>query len=353
MTTSSSRYPELVVSGSPREMGQQLGEAAGEEIRGFVEVALGSVQKTVRISRPRAMEIVQQSLVLAQQYDDQVVEELRGISETTGITLEDLMLLQVRNQLRDEPEGACTSFSVAAGITREGRALVGQNWDNNPELDPFTMVVTRRPVDEPAMMCVTQVGLVAYIGLNDAGLGVCLNTLPAPSRDVGVPHYFTLRGLYKSRSLASAVEAIDRAQRAIPANIMLATPEGPANLEVTCEQVFVLRDSERLTHTNHCLHPELLPVNNEFPELIESGPRKNRIDRLFQQAEGSPGVAAMKRFLSDHDGYPRSICRHPNDHPEHGYWTTVFSVVVDAEAGQLHVSRGNPCETEFELYQLD
>ena len=62
-----SRYPELVISGTAREMGRQLGEAAGEAIRGFVEVALASVQKTVPISRQRAMDIVQQSLVLARQ----------------------------------------------------------------------------------------------------------------------------------------------------------------------------------------------------------------------------------------------------------------------------------------------
>jgi isopenicillin-N N-acyltransferase-like protein len=94
-------------------------------------------------------------------------------------------------------------------------------------------------------------------------------------------------------------------------------------------------------------------VNEQFPELIESGPRKVRMDQLFQHEETAPGLEAMKRFLADHEGYPKSICRHSNDHPEHGYWTTVFSAIVDAEAGQLHVSRGNPCEMEFEVYQLD
>jgi isopenicillin-N N-acyltransferase-like protein len=352
MKEKSQRYPEVEVAGSPRDMGRQLGEAAADEIRGFTEMALESVQKTVRISRQRALQVATQSLALAQQYDDQVVEELRGIAEVTGVSLEDLMLLQVRNQLRDEPAGGCTSFSVAAGASQERRAIVGQNWDNDPQLDPFTMVVTRRPTGEPAMMCVTQVGLVAYIGLNDAGLGACLNTLPAPSRDVGVPHYFTLRGIYKTESLAAAVEAVERAQRAIPANIMLATPQGPANLEVTCDQVYVLQDHHQLTHTNHCLHPELVDVNSQFPELIESGPRKDRIDQLFQQADTNPGIREMKQYLADHDGYPKSICRHPNEHPENGFWTTVFSVIVDVDAGQLHVSRGNPCECDYEVYQL-
>jgi len=352
MTTAPARYPEVEVAGSAREMGRQLGEAAADEIRGFTEMALESVQKTVRISRQRAMQVATQSLALAQQYDDQIVEELRGIAEVTGVSLEDLMLLQVRNQFRDEPSGGCTSFSVAAGGSQEQRSIVAQNWDNDPQLDPFTMVVTRRPTGEPAMMCVTQVGLVAYIGLNDAGLGACLNTLPAPSRDVGVPHYFTLRGIYKTESLAAAVEAVERAQRAIPANIMLATPQGPANLEVTCDHVYVLQDHHQLTHTNHCLHPELVGVNTQFPELIESGPRKQRIDQLFQQANTDPGIREMKHYLADHEGYPKSICRHPNEHPENGFWATVFSVIVDVDACQLHVSRGNPCECDYEIYQL-
>jgi isopenicillin-N N-acyltransferase-like protein len=346
------RYPEVEVAGSPRDMGRQLGEAAADEIRGFTEMALESVQKTVHISRQRALQVATQSLALAQQYDDQIVEELRGIAEVTGVSLQDLMLLQVRNQLRDEPAGGCTSFSVAAGACQEARAIVGQNWDNDPQLDPFTMVVIRRPTGEPAMMCVTQVGLVAYIGLNDAGLGACLNTLPAPSRDVGVPHYFTLRAIYKTDSLAAAVEAVERAQRASPANIMLATPQGPANLEVTCDQVYVLQDHDQLTHTNHCLHPELVDVNSQFPELIESGPRKHRIDQLFQEGDTDPGIREMKQYLADHDGYPKSICRHPNEHPENGFWETVFSVIVDVDAGQLHVSRGNPCECDYEIYQL-
>ena len=352
MKTLPARYPEIEVAGPPREMGRQLGEAAADEIRGFTEIAVDTVQKTICVSRQRAMEVALQSLALAEKYDDQIVEELRGIAEVTGISLEDLMLLQVRNQLQAEPGGGCTSFSVAPDKAQEGRSLVGQNWDNDPQLDQFTMVITRRPDDKPAMMCVTQVGLVAYIGLNDAGLGACLNTLPAPSRQIGVPHYFTLRGIYQTNSLAEAVRAVERAQRAIPANIMMATPQGPANLEVTCDRVYVLQDAQQLTHTNHCLHPELVGVNTEFPELIESGPRKDRIDQLFQTATTSPGIAEMKQYLADHDGHPKSICRHPNDHPENGFWTTVFSVIVDVEAGQLHVSRGNPCESDFEIYQL-
>ena len=83
-----------------------------------------------------------------------------------------------------------------------------KNWDNDPELEPFTVVLTRRPVDKPAFMTITQAGLIAYIGFNAAGIGVCLNTLPAPARPFGVPHYFTVRGIYEADSLEGAVNAV-------------------------------------------------------------------------------------------------------------------------------------------------
>jgi isopenicillin-N N-acyltransferase-like protein len=202
-------------------------------------------------------------------------------------------------------------------------------------------------------MNITQAGLIAYIGFNDAGIGLCLNTLPAPSREVGVPHYFTVRGIYEARSLAGAIEAVERAERAIPANIMLATPQGPADLEVTIDNVCVLTDERGVvTHTNHCLHSSLLAFNESFPELIESHPRMRRIDKLLRTASGPLALDAIKAALVDHENFPRSICRHPNDDPQTGYWGTVFSVIIEPEKLQMHISRGTPCNHPYETYVL-
>ena len=97
-------------------------------------------------------------------------------------------------------------------------------------------------------------------------------------------------------------------------------PQGPADLEVTVDQVHVLRDQGKglVTHTNHCVHPELTPINDSFPELIQSGPRKQRIDHLLQSAGGPLGLETLKQALRDHQDYPRSICRHANDTPPMG-----------------------------------
>ncbi len=350
---SDTRYREIEVSGDPYEMGRQIGEAAREEVRGFAEIALERVNKTLTVSRENALAVARNSLSYAESYAPHMLDELRGMSESSDVSLEELMLLQVRNQLRPDADAGCTSFSIASPAGQ--RAVVGQNWDNDPGLDPFTVVLTRRPVGKPALMNVTQAGLIAYIGLNSAGIGICLNTLPAPSRPLGVPHYFTVRAIYETASLTDAVQAVRRADRAIPANIILVTPQGPADLEVTVDDVHVLQDGGAglVTHANHCEHPDLLPINDDFPELIQSGPRKIRIENLFGEMDRPLALESLKAALRDHENYPTSICRHPNDHPATGYWATTFSVIIEPEDGLMHISRGNPCERPYETYNLN
>src|SRR6187401_100081 len=215
------RYREIEVAGLPRELGRQVGEAAGEEIRGFCEVALSLVHKTVRISPAAADRIVAKSFEHAERYSPDMVEELRGMAEAARVSAEQIMLLQVRNQMQPDGDAGCTSLALTADEHHRRSGVVAQNWDNDPELHPFTIVLIRRPAGKPAVMTITQAGLIAYIGFNEAGIGLCLNTLPAPSRRFGVPHYFTVRGIYETDSLEGAVGAVQRANRAIPANIML------------------------------------------------------------------------------------------------------------------------------------
>jgi isopenicillin-N N-acyltransferase-like protein len=348
------RYREITVSGSPLEMGRSIGEAARQEIRGFVEIALERVNKSVRISRKKAMEVARACIRCAEDYSADMMAELCGMAETAGVALDDLMLLQVRNQLKPEKDEGCSAFSLAPRTNALDGHVVGQNWDNDPALDPFTIVLTRRPRREPALMNITQAGLIAYMGLNDAGIGLCLNTLPAPSREVGVPHYFTVRGIYEADSLDGAVQAVQRANRAIPANILLATPQGPADLEVTVDNVHVLRDdgSGRVIHTNHCLHPDLLSINGQFPELIQSVPRKLRLEKLLGEPQPPLALEQLKAALSDHENYPKSICRHPNDDPITGHCCTVFSIIIEPEAARMYVTRGNPCCQPYETYQM-
>ena len=152
-----------------------------------------------------------------------------------------------------------------------------------------------------------------------------------------------------------------RAERAIPANIMMTTPEGPANLEVTLDAVYVLdgNGAGLVTHTNHCRHSNLVSINDAFPELIQSHARQARIDRLLEFAKSGPDVVSpdavlteLKTAFRDHENFPRSICRHTNDDHPTGFWQTVFSVIIEPESQRMHITRGTPCSHPYETYFL-
>src|SRR6185369_17624928 len=112
---------------------------AGEEIRGFCDVALSLANKFVRVSRATAYGVVAKALQGAERYSPDMVEELRGMAEAAKVSLEDIMLLQVRNQLLPDADAGCTSLALAADGRRRASGLVAQNWDNDPDLQPFTI----------------------------------------------------------------------------------------------------------------------------------------------------------------------------------------------------------------------
>jgi isopenicillin-N N-acyltransferase-like protein len=98
------------------------------------------------------------------------------------------------------------------------------------------------------------------------------------------------------------------------------------------------------------LHACLAEHNQRFPELIQSHPRKRRIDELL----GAPSPLRLEQVqaaLRDHDNHPRSICRHANDDAGTGFWETVFSVIIEPAAQRMHVTRGTPCQMPYEAYR--
>lgn len=351
--TTPTRYREIDVAGGPRELGRQIGEAAREEIRAFSEAVIAGVEAETGLTPREALQVAADAMPSVDRYAPHMLDEVGGMADGAGLSVQRIMLLQVRNQLAGHADAACTSFALPAQPALGLGPVVGQNWDNDPRLDRFTIVLRRRPQGRPATMTVGAAGLIAYIGLNEGAIGACLNTLPAPQRRSGVPHYFTLRGIYEASSLDDAVAAVSRAQRVMPANIMLSTPQGPADLEVTVDDVHVLRDAlpnGAVTHTNHCLHPDLVAINATRAELAQSGARKRRIDEILLDDETS--VDALKSSLRDHDAHPRSICRHVNDDPDSGIWQTVFSVIIEPRERRMHISRGTPCDNPYETYLL-
>ena len=381
--STSTRFPEFTTSGTPAEIGSAIGEHFRDTIRGLSEAVLERFNRgAARPVSPREAEAVAAAATpYAESYIPDAVAELRATAHAANLPFERVMLINVRSMLSAHakempapktPSEGCTSVMVGAGASANGVGFAGQNWDNDPAMDPFSAVITRRPTGKPAFMTWCQPGVIAYMGFSDAGFGVCMNALNGPSRRNGVGWYFLVRSIYEERSLEGVVSRISAARRAMTANAALITPDGPADLEITLDTVQVLRptagagEAETLVHTNHCVHESLSAYNDDYAAAIygQSFDRKARAEEMLGntpgRSSGQPGKAPsgkvsvddVKSILSDRQGYPTSINRYPNDDPSTGWQRSVVSMIVEPDAGRMHVSRGNPGDNPYELYEL-
>ena len=85
--------------------------------------------------------------------------------------------------------------------------MLGQNWDNEPRVDPYTIVCIRKPSAAPATICVGRAGLIGYIGFSSSGFGILLNALRGEGT-TGLPLYFNVRRVLESTTLEQAVGSL-------------------------------------------------------------------------------------------------------------------------------------------------
>jgi len=337
-----SRFPELTVSGSPKQMGQQIGENFRSQIVELSELVLERFNKGSEspITWTQAENAARKSFARVGEYFPDPLDELQGTADAAGVPVERLMVLNARNMLSETSEG-CTSIMVSAESSETGSCFAGQNWDNDPAMAPLSAVITRKGAGKAEFTSWLQPGVVAYMGFNSAGIGICMNALNG------------VRAILESKSTEEAVSVVESAPRALTANAAMITSNGPLNLEITPGAVESIKadDSGILVHTNHCVHPSLTSHNDDYGDRIygQSFQRRDRGQDLLSKLS-KVSLNDAKSLLSDHDGFPTSICRHPNDDPKTGWQRSVISIILEPDENRMHVSHGNPCENAYETY---
>ena len=72
------------------------------------------------------------------------------------------------------------------------------------------------------------------------------------------------------------------------------------------------------------------------------------------RASSPPATASpwrrLRELLSDHENGENAICRH-GDEPK--AVKTVFWCVADVTAGEITYGRGNPCDSEAQVYRFE
>ena len=352
------KFKEITVRGTPYERGRAYGQMCREEIGVSIRVYQLLFDGLKGISWKDARNISERYLSLTGDFEPDYVEEMRGIAEGANVDLLDIAALNARteimysqSQTADVKE--CTTLSLMAPATDDGRVIAAQNWDFSGLLRESVVIVHVYQEEKPNFVMVGEAGMIGGIGMNDRGIAVMLNALSTAVPCQGIPLRTRMRAMLEADTLSEAYVKGSYAPVSV-ANLIATHKDGVAiGFEMDSETVEpMIPDGGVLLHTNHYIGTKMY-LAHDVNHMGNSYIRLQRIRALVKECHGKITVEDVMRMLRDHAGYPQSICDHEDPkYPLVKRDATNFSIIMDLTGNCMYLAPGNPCENAFEKYYI-
>ena len=339
--------PLIETRGSAYEIGRDVGIAMAEQISAAAQTTRADI---ARVADKAVMETVHRYLAITEETVPELVEELRGLADGSGVSLTELFVMNAAAELHQATghfEESCTVVGITQAGTSNGHVLMAHNEDATAGWSKYTYVVKAEPADGPRFVAFTYAGLLLHQGVNAAGIASVGNALYANDARPGVPKLLAYRKILNERTIEGAIRAATSERRAFGNNHLIANADGDIyDVEVTGGSWALHHAGNRfLAHTNHLVAPELAELDKD-EDLLNSRLRLNRVERLVDASWGTIDVPRMFEIMGDHANYPRSVCKHHTPEGDLSYGT-IGSVVIDVTDRVLWACSGNPCRGEW------
>ncbi len=342
------KLPLVRLTGSPEEIGAEHGTKLCERIEKAFELYRSKLFSQWTDASLKATSLAFFERI--QEFSDQYAIELKAIASHARRELWEVVMLMSRTEiLRSSTPNECTSVYF-----KESRIL-GQNWDWVEEFENLAVIFDVTRQDGFRFLALGEPGFVK-IGLNAAGVGVCLNILKCQAPTGGIPVHILLRKVLDSTSLNEAYHAISAAERATMSNILIADDLGKYfNLELAGNQLFALNSNEVevnnvVVHTNGFLTSKGDKIH--FPEETQSSAARIVRARFLTSTQCGRHEADMLKILLDQEGN-LPICRQSERNIFDGLtYGTVSTVVMNLSERKLIFSQGNPRNGTFSYVSI-
>ncbi len=368
-------FPIIEIAGSPRNRGRIHGSQARDRIERSV-ATYARLFAFCGIDWKGAQKLGAGYRDLIGNLDAGLLEEIEGIAAGSGRNVNEILALNARTEILPptypgEPHpdrqdiaarnaaggvpdwGECTSIAVKPAQSTTGTTLLAQNWDWLGAQRAALVLLRSTESDGSACLTLTEAGMLAKIGVNSHGFGVCLNILRSSDDGTqpGVPVHVLLRALLKRRSVNDAIAFAAKLTFGASSNVLCADAAGDtAALEFSPRGLHVIRGADAaLCHTNHFIAAEAAKHQASLAPSLSTYPRLDRINALAGAQKGRFSPQDLERMLRDETQGFLSICRRPDPSvaPE-ACMETVASVVMDLGARVMHVAPDVPSLTRYE-----
>ena len=350
-------FPMVVIEGPARNRGIAYGSACRDRIQKTIDFYRFIFRVEGKLDWGQALKAAAGFEAPISDFDMDMMEEIRGIAHGADVSVNEILAVNARSELLfllksgsvlEKP--CCTALAAVPDKGSDGATLMAQNWDwYRNTIDQCVLLVIRQP-PRPTIIQIVEAGLIAKMGVNSKGIGLCTNALLTDGWRMGVPYHAILRGILNAGSMADAIGAVTKSRRASAGNYLIGHRQGVAvDIEASPDHFNILYpENGLLIHTNH--FTEANPANSDlmpgtWPDTIV---RDLRARQLCDDRKTCADVEGIQRILSDHFDYPAGICTHPCGLIDPDVeWQTNVSIIMDLTRQTMLVSPGPPCENDY------
>ncbi len=345
----------LKVSGNDFDRGVEIGNLLKDQITTNLLNQTRHYKSTTGYDFDEWVITCEKYIPLIEQYSPKTLAELKGVASGAEMTLGQVLALTTAYEKSFYCENInsdkCTAFAATKSATLDGLTICGQTNDERLDEWPHELDVILHHKDDAGLetLIYTHPGIPAYMGMNNRGLSVLWTYIDNGLKQDGLPTNIIIRELLNYDNLDAAVEFLQTVPHAIPNQFTISHKEqGIASAECFPNVVNVDRSSDYLAHTNHNV------FSDDEPEKTVSWSTRERLQSMLGHLEKQSGKIdsdVAKEFFKCHDGFPKSICTHPNIHRPMA--KTLAAMVHDLGKGDFHIAFGNPCSEPYKTFSFD
>ena len=315
----------LMLEGTAYQRGLIHGETLRSQIQELIGIWKGDLSAVFGTDADQHIQTFLQRtdfVSAIQEWTPDLLEEVRGMADGSGLTFESLLAFQLLDELWAYNEtiasGQCTSIGLRAGGGEP--ACVAQTIDVETFRHGFqTALHAKYPDTDLEAFFVTSAGLIGFNGMNNRGVGLCCNFLPLDSRQEGLPVACIIRGVLAQHNAQEARNFLQRVPHASAQNYLVGGPDAMFDLECSANQVIAYQPQgweDAVWHANIPLaNDDLLPWFREAVEGSEENSfvRNNRarfrsVERRLGQAPEGARLDFLKETLASRDSEQDPIC---------------------------------------------
>lgn len=339
-------FKQVFISGNPTERGIAHGETLKEEIQYTWEF----YRSIFNLSNEDITGLAAHFREQIESFNTDYLDEIRGIAKGSG--LDELKIVALNSRTEILSHGHTGASNECSAVCLPRRRLLGQTWDWAEALESVVTVMTISGQNGHRITMFTEPGMIGKIGMNNSGVGVCLNILTLGKKLTdGVPIHILIRSILDCHDATEARMKCQLNFNGKSSNIMVADKNGECfSMEFAGDQKFVLEaDDGYLLHTNHYLGE---PINAPEDGDFASSHARYNVARTFLSKKRCNTAKDLCKLFADRSNPDLPIYRDYRPDPVINYCGTVSSVVMDLRNGEMMIRQGNKEGAEFESLHI-